>query len=199
MKRTKSMIKGLGEARARCAGEVLRLEALLLRVTGDLEKAKGDLASLDRVIRLADKRINPETARAVRPQRVPNKDEGKKRTLEEAMLLILQEAPQTPRSTVELAFELSSRLKLDFEDDRSFGKWLHNSVARRLKKMTAAGVVVRLHEPTQTPRVGWWQIADGPACSLEELKRRMEATGHVVEMVKAPPEPPETLTEAVCG
>jgi len=185
------MIKGLGEARARCAGEVLRLEALLLRITADLAKSKGDLESLDRVIRLADKRLDPESARAVRPQRVRSKDAGKKLSLEEAMLLILQENPETPRSTVELAFELASRLKLDFDDDRSFGKWLHNSVARRLKKMTVAGVVVRLHEASQTPRVGWWQIAQGRACSLEELKRRLEAAGQVVEMVRAPLEPPE--------
>ena len=73
---------------SRCAGEVLRLEVLLLRITADLEKTKGDLASLDRVIRLADKRIDPTSARAVRPQRVPNKDGGKKRSLEEATVQI---------------------------------------------------------------------------------------------------------------
>lgn len=50
--------------------------------------------------------------------------------------------------------------------------------------MTGAGLVRRLHEPKQTTRLGWWQIAQGPS-SFEELRRQVEAAGGTVEVVEA--------------
>jgi hypothetical protein len=196
MKRTPSFIMGLGAARARAAGDVERLQALVERVTQELASAQADLVALDRVIRRADSTIDPTEVRAVRPLKVPNKDKGKRETIEEALLVILSENGTAARSTVELAYSVAARLKLDFIDPHDFGKWLHNSVSRKLKKMTKSGAVVRLHEANQTTRLGWWQIARGSPVTLEQMRQQVQAAGVSVNVVEVPLPDPSALTAA---
>jgi hypothetical protein len=155
---TPTFLKQLGERRARAEGEVQRLEALATRVAGELEKARADLASYDRIIKLADHRLDPTQIPAITTGRVPTKDGGKKLNIEATVLRILGDEPGTSLSTREIAIQLVARMCLEFEDETAFGEWSHNSVSRRLKKMASAGLIVRLHEPNPGATIGMWAL-----------------------------------------
>lgn len=173
MRKTPSYLKGLAETRARVAAEVQRYQKLQDEIGQALATAQAELDACDRLIRKFDERLNPEL---IHPIKAWKGRYGARGNLRQALLDILKEKAPSALSTVELGIELQLRLELDFITSQERGKWLQNSVTRRLRVLVLEGLVERLHDPNINT-FGYWRWKGEGCKSLGDLAELAKSSG----------------------
>jgi hypothetical protein len=193
MKKTPAYLKGLAEDRARAAGEVARYQKIAQDVAQTLEKAQRELDALDTVLRRFDPELNPQNIQPIRH----NKSYGGGRGyLMATVISILKEAKPNPRSTAEIALEVQLRHQLIFEHPKLRQAWHHNSVAKCLRNLAAAGKVERLYGPSNyTNEAGLWRWPSGGVKESVELEALAKIDGQEVDFYDATHEEP-TIADA---
>jgi hypothetical protein len=177
MRKTPSYLKGLAETRARAASDVARLERLTVEIAEQLLLARQELAACDTLIRSFDSRLDPTQ---IEPVAAWKGRYGKRGALKHTILEIVKAASPNAISTFEIALGVRTVLKLDFETNASYVKWLHNSVGKPLQRLVADGKVERLHEARPTGEVGRWRWKDCDL-SLDHLRAQAATAGVSVQ------------------
>jgi hypothetical protein len=173
MRKTPSYLKGLAETRARVAAEVLRYRKLQDEIGVALATAQAELDACDRLIRKFDERLNPDL---IEPIKAWKGRYGARGNLRQALLDILKEKAPSALSTVELGIELQLRLELDFITSQERGKWLQNSVTRRLRVLVLEGLAERLHD-LNINTFGYWRWKGEGCESLRDLAELAKSSG----------------------
>lgn len=209
MRKTPSYLKGLAETRARAAGDLKRhtqlkaeLDVLLPeleadlnryrkmheRVCRNLDSAKSDLASCDRLIRKFDGRLDPEEIEPICAHKGKYGGWGR---LRQSIQALLKECSPESVTTLQIAMTLEIELELDFATPAERRAWVHNSIGNSLKKMVGEGVVERLHDPSvPTSQVGRWRWASARGSELEALQQAAAKTGIGTSQAKRRGRPP---------
>lgn len=181
MRKTPSYLKGLAETRARAAGDLERALKLLAGVQQTVITAQHDLAACDRLIRKFDASIDPDKIPAIRGYQGRYGQRGK---LADAVADYLCENAPCDVGTLEVALALQAKFGLEFGTAQERSRWVTSSVAGRLRKFVAAGLVERLHD-TCTAEEGRWRWKQ-PQDSLSELRERALRAGVPVDHSSAP-------------
>lgn len=178
-RKTPSYLKGLAGNRARLASELQRLESLSADVAQALGAVRADLDACDRMIRLFDERLDPNEIKPITEWR---HHRGKRGDLKALILEILQSAAPEPVDTAYIALRIQHRWQLTFVSAQDREDWLHGSVARQLRKLSAEGCLERLHDPrVPTGEAGRWRLKQHGAPSLAHLQAQVEAAGGSVQ------------------
>jgi len=175
MKKVPSYLKGLAETHARSAGDVQRLEKVLIEVNKKLLDAKAELAACDRLIRKFDTRLNPNL---IVPINAWMGRYGKRGELRKAVCKMLKDCAPGELTTLEIAWEIQLTFKLDFQTTLERRTWHKNSLGRTLNALHDRGVVERLHDISEGPNgeVGRWRWKS-EINTLDELRAQAAAQG----------------------
>lgn len=210
MQKTHSYLKGLAETRARAAGDLRRhtrqkatLETLLPeleadlaryrkmygRVCQNLENAKSDLESCDRLIRKFDGRLDPEEIEPIRAHKGKYGGHGR---LREALQELLKDCHPEALDTEQLALTIALELDLEFATPKERRAWVHNSIGNSLKKMVAEGLIERMHDPGIQGRQGFgrWRWVPKAVVGLGALAQTAAQAGVGVSKAKRRGRPP---------
>lgn len=211
MRKTPSYLKGLAETRARTDGDLRRhirqkanLETLLPdleanlaryrkmydRVCRNLDSAKSDLESCDRLIRKFDVRLNPEEIEPIRAEKGKYGGHGR---LREAINNLLKDCRPDVLDTDQVALMVALELGLEFATLQEQRAWVHNSVARALKNMVDEGLVERMHDPSILGRQGFgrWRWVLEADKGLSALAQTAAQAGVGVSTAKRRGRPPK--------
>lgn len=184
MRKTPSYLKGLAETRARVAAEVQRYQRLQGEINLALDNARAELGACDRLIRKFDERLNPEL---IQPIKATKGRYGPRGKMKEAIIGLLKENYPEEATTTEIGLRLQVAFGLDFFTQRERFEWIHNSVARQVKKLVYAGLVERLHDPlARNMEDGRWRWKGGGRESLGGLEALAESSGVSVHRTVEP-------------
>ncbi len=161
MPRLPSSLKWLIDRRARVAGEIEKIEALLAKcqkLSDELIPLKELLASVDQTLALHDITVDVELIQAIKSQEirisVPHGE------LTRAILLCLKINDGIPCSTNEVTAFVAARFA-NLQGETSSMPELRESVRYRLKDLCSDGFVQRHHDP-QKRLLGRWSLK-GPS------------------------------------
>lgn len=178
MRRIPSYLKGLGETRARAAGEVARCKALIDQISQDMARAQADVDSCDRLIRRYDERLDPNL---IRPIRAWQGRYGKRGELKATIARVLKESYPEPIATTEIATLLQIEFKLDFITPEERRHWKHNTVGNALKDLAKAKQLERVEDPDDsTSQHAYWRWIGKDTTTLSALLESATAAGEAV-------------------
>lgn len=179
MSRRPNGLKGLVERRAHAAGELLDLQAQAKELRGRIAAVRRRMRQYDAQILAFDGGLQTQNIRAIRPAVVKVTRRG---VLVSTMTAILSEAAPRPLTTRELATEIARRAGIKFESAKEFGRWLHNSVGKQLKKHMALGIVERLERNANlTWATSRWRLRTATDPSADRLLEQLVAAGEEVQ------------------
>lgn len=136
----------------------------------------------DTLIRSFDSRLDPAQ---IAPIHSFKGKYGKRGSLREALVDILQSAAPAELPTTEVLLRTTARLKLVFATPSEKNKWSRNSLLSALKGLMKEGLVVRLHEPVAGQNsVGRWLWKEAPDGALATLSTAAESAGLGVHQAK---------------
>ena len=205
---THPYLKGLAETRARADEEQLRTAEQLTRATNDLatlqkrikhhraslkavivslssrtESAKNTREACDRLILKFDSRQDPTE---IAPINGWQGRYGERGAFSKMLLTIIQDAYPECICTQAVSEILQARFELVFETKRDLAHWKRCSLRNRLRGLTQAGIIERLHDPkAKVGRRGQWR-AIPPATQQKSLAHLATEAG--LELVCASPD-----------
>jgi hypothetical protein len=141
-KKIRSYLKGLAENRARAAGVVARLEAMAALIAHELEEARKDVESCDRLIKKYDERLDPDRIEPIREWR---HHKGKKGALRGLLVDIVEHASPAPLTLMHICLEVEMRWKLDFLTDQDRLIWRRDAIARALRDLVVKKRITSFH------------------------------------------------------
>ena len=112
--------------------DLARYQKMHARVSKQLEGAKSDLESCDRLIRKFDDRLDPEDIEPIRAHKGRYGGHGQ---LRETIQGLLKECYPEALDTERVALTVALELDLEFATLQERRVWAHNSVGRALKVM----------------------------------------------------------------
>lgn len=175
MRKTPSYLKGLAETRARVAADVQRYQRLQSEINLALDNARAELGACDRLIRKFDERLNPEL---IQPIKATKGRYGPRGKLKDTIIGLLKENYPEEATTTEIGLRLQVAFGLDFYTQRERFEWIHNSVAKQLKRLVYEGLVERLHDPlARNMGDGRWRWKGEGCESLGDLAALAQASG----------------------
>ena len=199
MSRTPAPLKWLCEKRARVLGTLTRAEEQVLElnepvvklrarlaraenrvqvVLGRVDRLRGDLAGLDRVITVHTPSFEPTRIREVNAWQ--GRD-GRRGAVRGTFKSALQDAPEQGLTTDELAAAVQLACGLEFEFPGSRARWMQNTFKPQVKRFVNEGLVERLHDP-ESSHLGRWRWKRQRLRTLAELRASSPSTQPTVAM-----------------
>lgn len=166
--RTPSALKWMAEERAALAGEVLRLDGLIVELEARRTRVQSLVASLDDSIRQFDRRLDPNT---IRPVRAWKGKYGKRGAFKALVIDLLRLAGDAGIDTPALAKTVVAEFELPITSSAELTRFQANSLRRLLNKLCVAGIAESLHDPADTSNKnpGIWRLKK-QAPTLAELR-----------------------------
>lgn len=184
MRKTPSYLKGLAETRARVAADVQRYQRLQGEINMALDNARAELGACDRLIRKFDERLNPEL---IQPIKATKGRYGPRGKLKDTIIGLLKDNYPEEATTTEIGLRLQVAFGLDFYTQRERFEWIHNSVAKQLKRLVYDGLAERLHDPlVRNMEDGRWRWKGEGCESLGDLAELAESSGVSVRRAVEP-------------
>ena len=191
IRNTPSYLKGLAETRARADADVLRLQKIHDEIVEKLAEATAERNSCDCLIRKFDERLDPTR---IKPIRAWKNRYGPRGELALTIYELLQAAWPEAITTLEVAWAVQQKFKIDFLTKEERTAWLKNSVRRKLNFLVDRGVVERLHvlKDGATKELGRWRLKPQAGTSLDALRAAAGTAGVGVQQeVKRRGRPPK--------
>jgi hypothetical protein len=185
-----SDIKHIAEHRARLAGDVERLGALIAAAQKQLEQKRALIEQCDWRLRQWNQRLDPTRIRSQR-----TRTRSKRGDVKRTALGVLRDAYPRSLTTVALGNRVEEILGIAFEFDTDRVDWRNKCIGNRLREAAQRGEIERLHSPSPATQMGEWRWKPQHTRSLSDLEAQAEAVGlTATPSVTKNPSPTTTTT-----